>query len=187
MTHTKKILFFGDSLTAGYGLLKPSLESFPALIEDKIEEQALPYKIINAGLSGETTAGGRSRISLLLSQPIDVFVLGLGANDLLRGIPVSNTKDNLQAIIDRVKGSNPGVKMLLLGLEAPAYIADSYAQEFRQVFRTVATTNNMAFVPFLLDGVAGIPDLNLRDGFHPSAGGYKIIAETVWKVLKDLL
>lgn len=187
MENTKTILFLGNSLTAGYGLLKPSLESFPSLIQDKIDRLNLPYKVINAGLSGETTAGGKNRIDLVLYQEVNVFVLELGANDLLRGIPVHETAGNLQIIINKVKGKYPNVKMVLLGLEVPHYIAPNYAMEFRALFRRIAESNKMAFVPFLLDGVAGIPDLNLRDGFHPSAEGYRVIADTVWNVLKGVI
>lgn len=187
METTRNILFFGDSLTAGYGLMNPSLESFPALIQDKIDRAGLPYKVINAGVSGETTTAGKNRIDLLLFQPINIFVLELGANDLLRGVPVANAESNLQQIIDKVGGKFPQVRMVLLGLEVPPYIADNYAIEFRQMFRKVAIRNNMTFVPFLLDGVAGIPQLNLKDGFHPTAAGYRIIADTVWKTLAQIL
>lgn len=183
----KNILFFGDSLTAGYGLLNPSIESFPALIEKKIREACFGYKVINAGISGETTKGGLERIDLLIHQPIDVFVLELGANDLLRGINPNHTRKNLQTIIDKVKQKNPAVRLVLLGMELPAYIAGSLALEFRGVFRKVAEDNQMDFLPFLLDGVAGISHLNLKDGLHPSAEGYKIIAENVWKLLKTFL
>ena len=187
MKNEKRILFFGDSLTAGYGLLNPSLESFPALLQEKINKENLRYKVINGGLSGETTTGGRSRIDLFLNQQIDVFVLELGANDLLRGIPAEQTSNNLQSIVDKVKEKFPGVKLVLLGLELPPYIARNYAVNFRALFRRMAERNNMAFLPFLLDGVAGIPDLNLTDGFHPSFKGYQIIAEKVWQVLKKVI
>jgi len=181
----KTILFFGNSLTAGYGL-DPS-EAFPTLIQNKIDSLNLPYKAINAGNSGETSSGGKNRIDWLLRQKVDVFVLELGANDGLRGIPVPETKRNLQAIIDRVKAKYPEAKMVLLGMEIPPNMGGRYAEEFRVIFRQLATQNNMAFVPFLLEGVGGIRDLNLPDGVHPTAQGHKILARNVWEVLEGVL
>lgn len=181
----KTILFFGNSLTAGYGL-DPS-EAFPALIQQKIDSLGLPYKAINAGNSGETSAGGKSRIDWLLKQKVDVFVLELGANDGLRGIPVPETSRNLQAIIDKVKAKYPEAKMVLLGMEIPPNMGGKYAADFRVIFRQLATKNNMAFVPFLLEGVGGVRELNLPDGIHPTAKGHKILTENVWTVLKDVL
>lgn len=181
----KTILFFGNSLTAGYGL-DPS-EAFPALIQQKIDSLDLPYKSINAGLSGETSAAGKNRIDWLLRQKIDVFVLELGANDGLRGIPVTETSKNLQAIIDKVKAKYPEAKMVLLGMEIPPNMGGKYAQEFRVIFRQLATKNNMAFVPFLLEGVGGVRELNLQDGIHPTAQGHKILARNVWEILENVL
>lgn len=183
----KNILFFGDSLTAGYGLLNVSLESLPALIQAKVLAEKLPYHVINAGVSGETSLGGLARIDLLLNKPIDVFILELGANDILRGIPPQATASNLQAIIDKVKMRYPQAKMALLGMELPQWIPGAFAGSFRAVFKQVAQNNQMAFVPFLLDGVAGIAHLNLRDGLHPTAAGYQIIANKVWPVIRPLL
>jgi acyl-CoA thioesterase-1 len=182
-----KILFFGDSLTAGYGLANVSLDSLPAVLQKKIDAANLDYKIINAGLSGETSGGGLTRIDYLLSQPFDVFVLELGANDILRGISPAKTAMNLQQIIDKVRSKYPQVKMLLLGMELPPWIPGTQAAEFRKIFRNVANNNQMALVPFLLDGVAGIRELNLQDGLHPTAAGYKIIAEKIWPALAALL
>ena len=181
----KTILFFGNSLTAGYGL-DPS-EAFPALIQHKIDSLGLPYKVINAGLSGETTAGGKNRIDWLLRQKIDVFVLELGANDGLRGIPVTETAKNLQAIIDKVKSKYPDVKMVLAGMEIPPNMGGRYAAEFRVIFRQIAEKNDMAFVPFLLEGVGGMRDLNQGDGIHPTEKGHRILAKNVWDVLEDVL
>nr|WP_220483062.1 arylesterase [Rufibacter quisquiliarum] len=181
----KNILFFGNSLTAGYGL-SPS-ESFPALIQKKIDSLQLPYKAINAGLSGETSAGGKNRIDWLLRQPVDVFVLELGANDGLRGIPPAETKKNLQAIVDKVKAKYPQAKLVMAGMEVPSSMGGRYASEFRVIFRQLATENNMALVPFLLEGVGGERHLNQQDGVHPTAAGQKILAENVWAVLKDVL
>lgn len=181
------ILFFGDSLTAGYGLANVSVESLPALLQEKINAAGLEYKVINAGVSGETSAGGHSRIDLLLDRPIDVFVLELGANDILRGISPQSTAANLQGIVDKVKKRYPEARMLLLGMELPAWIPGTLVADFRRIFRQVAHDNNMALVPFMLDGVAGIRHLNLHDGIHPTAAGYRIIADKIWPVLKRLL
>jgi acyl-CoA thioesterase-1 len=183
----KNILFFGDSLTAGYGLLNVSLESLPALIQGKVLAEKLPYHVINAGISGETSAGGLARIDLLLNKPIDVFILELGANDILRGIPPQTTASNLQAIVNKVKSRYPQAKMVLLGMELPQWIPGAFAGAFRAVFKQVAQANQMTFVPFLLDGVAGVARLNLRDGLHPTAAGYQIIANKVWPVIYPLL
>ncbi|WP_181306523.1 arylesterase [Rufibacter sp. XAAS-G3-1] len=182
----KNILFFGNSLTAGYGL-NSSTESFPALIQKKIDSLDWPYKAINAGLSGETSAGGKNRIDWLLRQPVDVFVLELGANDGLRGIPPSETKKNLQAIVDKVRAKYPEAKLVMLGMEVPPSMGGAYAGEFRVIFRQLANENNMALVPFLLEGVGGVRSLNQPDGVHPTAAGQKILASNVWEVLKDVL
>ena len=186
MTETKNILFFGNSLTAGYGLEDPS-DAFPNRIQDKIDSLKLPYKVINAGLSGETTAGGKSRIDWLLKQKVDVFVLELGANDGLRGIPVTETKNNLQAIFNRVKAKYPKAKLVLLGMEVPPNMGSNYVQQFRAIFRQVAEENKIAFVPFMLEGVAGNASLNQKDGIHPTGEGYKIVANHVWEILKKEL
>lgn len=181
----KTILFFGNSLTAGLGV-DPD-EAFPAIIEDKIDSLNLPYKVVNAGLSGETTAAGKARISWVLKQKIDVFVLELGANDGLRGIPVSETSKNLQSIIDQVKAQYPEARLVMTGMEVPPNMGSTYASEFRVIFRQIAEKNNMALVPFLLDKVGGVSSLNQADGIHPTAKGHKVLAENVWIVLKDLL
>ncbi|EOR96422.1 Arylesterase precursor [Arcticibacter svalbardensis MN12-7] len=184
---TKNILFFGNSLTAGYGLEDPSSESFPSLIQEKIDSLKLNYKAINAGLSGETTAGGKGRIGWLLRTQVDVFVLELGANDGLRGLPVTETIKNLQSIVDTVKAKYPDAKLVLLGMKVPPNMGGRYAADFNAVFKTIADKNSMLLVPFLLENVAGIPKLNLKDGVHPTAPGQKIVAENVWKELKNIL
>lgn len=181
----KNIIFFGNSLTAGYGL-EPT-QAFPALIQRKIDSLGLPYQVVNAGLSGETTAGGKNRIDWILKQPVDIFVLELGGNDGLRGIPISETRANLQEIIDRVRAKNPEVKIVLAGMQVPPNMGRRYAQEFQQLFRDLAQKNNTALIPFLLEGVGGIPELNLPDGIHPTAQGHEIVAENVWSVLKTVL
>lgn len=181
----KNIIFFGNSLSAGYGL-EPT-QAFPALVQHKIDSLQLPYQVVNAGLSGETTAGGKNRIDWILKQPVSIFVLELGGNDGLRGIPISETRANLQEIIDRVKAKNPDVKIVLAGMQVPPNMGRKYAQEFQQVFRDLAEKNNTALIPFLLEGVGGIPELNLPDGIHPTPEGHKIVAENVWLVLHKLL
>lgn len=181
----KNILFFGNSLTAGLGV-EPE-ESFPGVISKKIDSLSLPYQVINAGLSGETTAAGKARISWILKQKVDVFVLELGANDGLRGIPVTESAKNLQDIIDQVKAKYPDAKLVMTGMEVPPNMGQKYASEFRVIFRQIAEKNNMALVPFLLDKVGGVPALNQGDGIHPTPEGHKILAENVWVVLKDLL
>lgn len=181
----KNILFFGTSLTAGYGL--DPTEAYPALIQNRIDSLQMPYKVINGGLSGETSAGGKGRIDWLLKQRVDVFVLELGANDGLRGLPVSQTIKNLQAIIDRVKAKYPDAKMVLAGMQVPPNMGAKYAADFKNMFPDLAKKNQMALIPFLLDKVGGVPKLNQADGIHPTAEGDKILAENVWVVLKDLL
>ncbi|RCH54038.1 arylesterase [Mucilaginibacter hurinus] len=182
----KRVLFFGDSLTAGYGLSDVN-EAFPALIQQRIFAEKLQYEVINAGLSGDTSGGGLARLSYWLNNPVDVFVLELGINDALRGIAPATTQKNLQAIINRVKDKYPNAKMAMMGMELPAFIPGQHVAAFRSIFKQVADANNMAFVPFFLEGVAGQRHLNLRDGLHPSAAGYRIIAEKVWPVLRAIL
>ncbi|MES2448795.1 MAG: GDSL-type esterase/lipase family protein [Bacteroidota bacterium] len=182
---TKNIVFFGTSLTAGLGL-DPS-EAYPALIQNRIDSLKLPYKVINAGLSGETSAAGKSRIDWLLKQKVDVFVLELGANDGLRGIAVAETTKNLQAIIDAVKNKYPEVKMVMAGMQVPPNMGSTYANNFKEMFPKLAEKNNMVLIPFLLDKVGGVPALNQPDGIHPTAEGDKILAENVWVKLKGVL
>lgn len=184
---SKNILVFGDSLTAGYGLDDPQSDSYPSVLQAKIDSAKLPYKIINGGLSGETSAGGKSRIDWLLKQTIDVFILELGANDGLRGLPVTETAKNLQTIIDKVKAKYPDAKMVLTGMMVPPNMGADYATSFKVIFPELAKRNNMTLVPFLLQNVAGIRDLNQADGIHPTAKGAKIVAQNVWEKLKGIL
>lgn len=183
---SKTIVFFGNSLTAGYGLASTS-EAFPAIIQGKIDSLGLPYSVVNAGVSGETTSGGVSRIDWILQQPLDVFVLELGANDGLRGIPVAQTKSNLQTIIDRVKEKYPEAKIVLAGMQLPPNMGISYTSDFRNIFPDLAKQNNIALIPFLLEGVGGEASLNQQDGIHPTAEGARIVAQNVWEVLQPLL
>ena len=187
-TDSKKenvILFFGNSLTAGYGLEKD--EAFPSLIQEKIDSLELPYKVINAGLSGETTSGGKNRIDWVLKQNVDVFVLELGANDGLRGIPLTETRKNLQEIIDFVKAKNPDIEIILAGMQIPPNMGQEYTTGFKNIFPELAEENGVHLIPFLLEEVAGNPGLNQQDGIHPTAEGYKIVANNVWQVLEPII
>ena len=181
----KTVMFFGDSLTAGYGL-DPS-QAFPALIQQKIDTRGWKFRTVNAGLSGETTAGGLRRIDWVLQRSIDVFVLELGGNDGLRGLPVEEAKKNLHAIMERVREKYPRVKLLLAGMQVPTNLGKDYTLRFRDMFPELARANDAALIPFLLKGVGGIPELNLPDGIHPTPAGHAIIAENVWSVLEPLL
>ncbi|HEV7346953.1 arylesterase [Telluribacter sp.] len=181
----KTILFFGNSLTAGYGL--ESSEAFPALIQERIDSLNMPYKVINAGNSGETSAGGNSRVDWVLRQPVDVFVLELGGNDGLRGIPVAETRKNLQSIIDKVKAKYPEAKIVLAGMQIPPNMGAKYATDFRGLYPELARKNNIMLIPFLLEGVGGEVKLNQRDGIHPTAEGHRILADNVWEVLREVV
>ena len=182
----KNILIFGDSLTAGYGL--PASQAYPALIQQKlIDEGYTGYHVINAGQSGDTTASGVHRLDKWLHKEVAIFILALGANDGLRGIPTRETTINLQEMLDKAKRTWPDSKIILSGMEIPAIVPGRYAAEFRVLFRELALKNNIAFVPFLLEGVAGMRHLNLPDGVHPNAEGQKLLAKHTWAILKDLL
>jgi acyl-CoA thioesterase I len=183
-TGPKTILFFGDSLTAGYGL-SPE-EAFPALVEKKLVQNGKPSKVVNAGLSGETSAGGLSRIDWILRQPVDIFVLELGANDGLRGLPLDQTQKNLQAIIDKVKARYPKVRVVVAGMMVPPNMGQDYTTKFRKIFPEIAKKNNAVLIPFLLQDVAGNEKLNLADGIHPNVEGHRIVADNVYKVISGL-
>ncbi|MBT8292046.1 MAG: arylesterase [Eudoraea sp.] len=182
---TKVILFFGDSLTAGYGL-EPE-EAFPALIQARIDSMELDYTVVNAGLSGETTSGGRNRLSWVLNQKTDVFVLELGANDGLRGIPLEETRKNLETIVNAVRERNPETEIVIAGMQIPPNMGQEYTTKFRSIFPELAREQDLHLIPFLLDGVAGNPDLNQADGIHPTVEGHKIVATNVWEVLEDVI
>ena len=185
VTKTKTIVFYGNSLTAGYGV-SPS-EAFPAIIQKKIDSLGLPYQVLNAGVSGETSSGGKTRMDWILREPLDIFVLELGANDGLRGTPLSETKKNLQDIIDKVRAKYPDSKLVFAGMEIPPNMGQAYTTEFRNIYTDLAAKNKMALIPFLLEGVGGEPELNQADGIHPTAEGHRIVAENVWKQLEKLL
>jgi acyl-CoA thioesterase-1 len=162
-------------------------EAFSGLIQQKIDSLGLAYKVINAGVSGETTAGGNSRIDWLLKQPMDIFVLELGGNDGLRGIPVSETRKNLQSILDKVKAKYPDAQLVLAGMQIPPNMGKTYSNEFKAVYKEIADKNGIKLIPFLLEGVGGEAKLNQTDGIHPTAEGHRILADNVWVILKDLL
>ena len=179
------ILFLGDSITAGYGL---DLEqAFPALIQEKIDAKRWNFKVVNAGQSGDTSAGGLNRLEWLLKNRVDVLVLELGANDGLRGLPAETTRKNLQAIIDRTKGKYPEAKVIVVGMKVPPNMGGEYGRKFEAVFVDLAKKNKAALIPFVLEGVGGSRELNLADGIHPTAKGHEIVAANVWKVLEPVL
>jgi acyl-CoA thioesterase I len=183
----RTLVFFGDSLTAGYGLDDPSSEAYPALIQGKITEARLDWRVVNAGLSGETTSGGLRRVDWILRQPVDMFVLALGANDGLRGIDPGVSRSNLQKIVERVRAKNPATKLVVAGMQMPPAMGQDFSREFAKMYPEVAAHNDAVLVPFLLEGVGGRADLNQPDRIHPTAKGHVIIAETLWKVLRPLL
>ena len=184
-TPEKTILFFGDSLTAGYGITEE--EAFPALVEKSLKKKGKKIRAINAGLSGETSSGGLTRIDWVLRQPVDVFVLELGANDGMRGIPLGETKKNLQAIIDKVKAKNKTIKIVVAGMMVPPNMGKEYSTGFQKIYPELAKNNKATLIPFILEGVAGIEKLNQADGIHPTVEGHKIVAENVEKILEKLL
>ncbi|HMG91747.1 MAG TPA: arylesterase [Chryseolinea sp.] len=182
---SKVILFYGDSLTAGYGLSTD--EAFPAVIEKNLNQKGKPTKVVNAGLSGETSAGGLNRLDWVLKQPVDMFVLELGANDGLRGLPLDQTQKNLQAIIDKVKTKYPKARIVIAGMLVPPNMGQDYTASFRKIFPDLAKKNNATLIPFLLQDVAGNEKLNIADGIHPNVEGHKIVAGNVLKVIEPLL
>jgi acyl-CoA thioesterase-1 len=181
----KKIVFFGNSLTAGYGL--DEHESFPSLIQQRLDSLNLKYEVVNAGLSGETSAGGLSRIDWTLNQQVDIFVLELGANDVLRGLDLKSTKQNLQGIIDQVRQKDESITIILAGMKAPPNMGSEYAVAFEKIYIELSEENKIPLIPFLLENVGGIPALNIEDGKHPNAAGQKIVANNVWQVLGPLV
>ncbi|MBS4072695.1 MAG: arylesterase [Algoriphagus sp.] len=181
----KLILFFGNSLTAGYGI-DPE-DAFPGLTQAAIDSLGKDYKVINGGLSGETTAGGLSRLDWFLEEEPYLFVLELGGNDGLRGIQLSETKKNLLGIIDKVREKYPNTKIILAGMQIPPNMGQEYTDEFKTIYPAVAKEKNVTLIPFLLDGVAGNPDLNLPDGIHPTEAGHKIVFGTIWPFIEQAI
>lgn len=182
---TPVVLFFGNSLTAGLGVLPE--HAFPALIQQKIDSAGFPFRVRNAGVSGETSADGVRRIGWVLHGPVRVLVLELGANDALRGLPVARMEANLQAIIDSTQSHYPDAAIVIAGMLAPPNLGASYGTRFRDAFHELARRNDAALIPFLLQDVAAHPGLNQADGLHPTAEGHRIVAENVWKVLEPVL
>jgi acyl-CoA thioesterase-1 len=182
---SRVILFLGDSITAGYGLDLD--QAFPALIQEKIDAKSWNFKVVNAGQSGDTSAGGLNRLDWLLKNRVDILILELGANDGLRGLPAETTRKNLQAIIDRTKGKYPEAKVIVAGMKVPPNMGGDYGRKFEAVFADLAKKNKAVLIPFVLEGVGGSRELNLADGIHPTAKGHEIVATNVWKVLEPIL
>lgn len=177
------VIFLGDSLTAGLGL--PSDEAFPALLGRELAERGRPVRVVNAGVSGDTSAGGLRRLDWLLGQHPDVLVVGLGANDGLRGLELAHTEENLRAIVRRAREA--GARVLLLGMKLPPNFGEEYSARFEALYRELAAEEQVAFVPFLLEGVGGVSELNQADGLHPNAEGQRRVAENVLQPLSELL
>jgi len=180
----KTILVFGDSLSDGFMLQRT--EAYPALLAKKLHAAGLNFQVTNASAAGGTTEGGLDRLPPHLKHRIDIFILELGINDAFRGLPVDQIQNNLQQIIDNVKARNPNVRVVIAGMQLPNYGAEDYVSAFGKMFSDLATKNNTALIPYLLQGVAGDPSLNLPDGIHPNAAGQKILAEDVWRVLEPI-
>ncbi len=182
---TRTVIFFGDSLTAGYGV-DPD-EAYPALIQKKVDAARLPWRVVNAGLSGETSSGGLRRLDWILKQKVDIFVIELGGNDGLRGIPPATTRANIEAMVQRIRQRQPDVKVVIAGMQMPTNMGPEHTREFAAIFPDVARKTETVLIPFLLEGVGGVPSLNLPDGIHPTPQGHQIVADTVWTVLRPLL
>ncbi|MCB0663031.1 MAG: arylesterase [Saprospiraceae bacterium] len=181
----RTILFFGNSLTAGLGL--PDDQTFTYIIDQRLDSLGVPYTVVNAGLSGETSAGGLGRVDWVLQQPVDIFVLELGANDALRGIELNSTRENLRGILQKVKEKYPDADLIVAGMLAPPNMGAAYSEEFKSIYPALAKEFNAGLIPFLLDGVGGIPEMNQQDGIHPNAAGEKIVVENIWPVLEEYL
>jgi acyl-CoA thioesterase-1 len=178
-----RIVFLGDSLTAGLGL--PRESSVPSLIQARLDAEDYRYEVVNAGVSGDTSAGGLRRLDWALQGEVEILVLELGANDGLRGLPVAQMKRNLSEIMTHA--TQRGITVILTGMEAPPNYGPEYTAEFRKAFRDLADQHDVAFVPFFLDGVAGVPSLNNSDGIHPNAAGSRLIEQTIWRTLEPIL
>jgi acyl-CoA thioesterase I len=181
----RTILFLGTSLTAGLGL--PTEEAFPALVQQKVDSAGLPFRVVNAGVSGETSAGALRRVDWLLRQPFHVVVVETGANDMLRGADLDSTRANIQAIVDRVRAERPEARIVLAGMQAPPNLGPRYAEQFRAMYEELARDNGLTLIPFLLQDVGGVRELNLPDGIHPNAEGQRVVAANVWAVLGPAL
>lgn len=184
-TARKTIVILGDSIAAGYGV--EASEAFPGLLQQRIDEKKLPYEIVNAGVSGDTTASGARRMPWLLKRKMDVLVIELGGNDGLRGITPTETQSNLEKIIDLAREKNPDVQIILAGMQMPQNMGAEYTEKFRKIFPKIAKEKKTRLIPFLLEGVGGKADLNQPDRIHPNPKGHKIVADNVWAVLEPLL
>ncbi len=182
---TRDVVFLGTSLTAGLGL-DPS-QAFPALIQQRLDRLRLPWRAVNAGVSGETSAGALRRLDWVLKDAPAILVLETGANDGLRGLDVDTTRANLEAIVRRARAQVPGIRIVLAGMEAPPNMGARYTGRFRAIYREVAARERVALIPFLLAGVGGVDSLNQADGIHPNAAGERIVAANVWRVLGPLV
>jgi acyl-CoA thioesterase-1 len=178
-------MFLGTSLTAGFGI-DPD-QAYPALIQSKIDSAGLNYRVVNAGVSGETSAGALRRVDWLFQEPVSVLIVETGANDGLRGLSPDSLRANIQAMLDRAKRLQPPPRLVLLGMRVPPNYGKAYSQRFQAIYPELARANNATLVPFLLEGVGGLPDLNQPDGIHPTAEGQRRLAETVWRVLEPVL
>jgi len=181
----KSLVVLGDSLSAGFGV--DLSEAWPARIQEKIREAGLPWKLVNAGLSGDTSAGGLRRLDWILRRPVDALLLELGSNDGLRGLPLEATRTNLQTVIERTRAKYPKVRIVLAGMKMPENLGEAYTRQFETLYRDLAATNKVALIPFLLDGVGGRAELNLPDQIHPNVEGHRRVATNVWKVLQPVL
>lgn len=179
------VLFFGDSITAGLGVAPE--EAFPALVQQRIDDAGLHFEVVNGGVSGETSAGGLRRISWLLQRPVRVLVLELGGNDALRGTDLDATRANLQGIIDLARDAVPDIEIVVAGMQVPPNLGPEYTARFRTLYPSLAAANRAHLIPFLLQGVGGVPLRNQADGIHPNASGHRIVAGVVWQVLEPVL
>lgn len=182
---TRTILFFGDSLTAGYGV--EQTRAYPALIQDRIDSLGWDFRVVNAGLDGETSAAGLRRVDWIMRRPVDVFVLELGGNDGLRGLPLAQTAANLQQILDRVLKKNPDAELVIAGMQLPPNLGPQYTEQFHAIFPRLAERNEAALIPFLLEGVARVDGLMQPDGIHPTAAGHRRVADVVWATVAPVL
>jgi len=181
------VLFIGTSLTAGYGLDDPSTQAYPAQIGRLADSSGLPIRVINAGVSGETSAGALSRVDWVLRQPSDIIVLETGANDGLRGLSVDAARANIDQILTRLSAAKPGIPLVVVQMEAPPNLGSSYVTKFREMYGSVAKAHGAALTPFFLKGVAGVAGMNQPDGVHPTAAGAAIAARTIWGTLEPIV
>ena len=181
----KTLVVLGDSLAAGYGL-NPA-DAYPAVLQQWIRAAGLPFRVANAGVSGDTTAGGVRRVEWILKRPVDVLLLELGGNDGLRGLSPTQTRSNLVTIILKARAANPQVRVIVAGMQMPSNLGAEYTEVFRDLFPEVAKSQSAALIPFLLEGVGGVAELNQADQIHPTAEGHRRVATNVWKVLEPVL